>query len=240
MLPLSLVATTYPTPPFILLPPFLSKTLLENPARSPDETFFLALDAIKAFDEAHKNDAEYPSAMTSCLNVLVFLWAASTKKMTALSQIADSDDAALQLWGKSMHAARITTSVSTGNQGNGQANSQVMQQLNLSVQKQTDLIERLDSAKQSDNDAKKAKFTDLTDSTRNLILNASSSNGEVTPGTPNKLCAEFYSKKTASKARDFLQDSLTNTFSCIVSLDQGMATALYSGAFLRERDDVWS
>ena len=113
-----------------------------------------------------------------------------------------------------------------------------MQQLNLSVQKNIDLIERLDSAKESDRDSKKAKFDDLSDLSKNLILNASSNNGEVMPGAPNRLCAEFYSKKTSAKAKDFLQDTLTNTFNCIVSLDQGMATALYSGAFIRERDDL--
>ena len=85
---------------------------------------------------------------------------------------------------------------------------------------------------------KKSKLDDLPESSKDLILNASSVKGECTPGTPNSLCTDLYSKKTSSKAKDFLQDALTNTFNCIVDNDHEMDTALYSGAFVRERDDL--
>ena len=222
--------------PFVLLPPFITKVLLENVSRDPETLFFLFLDAMKAFDAEHKDDADYAEAILESKNLLIFLWAAFRKEIPILHQVSDSNDLRLKAFGVAIHAARITGTNNVSPTATGRSSpidSQVMQQLNLSVQKNTDLIERLDSAKESDRDSKKAKFDDLSDSSKNLILNASSNNGEVTPGAPNRLCAKFYSKKTSAKAKDFLQDTLTNTFNCIISLDHGMATASESRYYLQ-------
>ena len=94
------------------------------------------------------------------------------------------------------------------------------------------------SAEESDRDSKDIKFDDLSDLSKNLILNASSANSKVTPGAPNIIYAKSKCKKTSAKAKDFLQDTLTNTFNRIVSLDQVVTTALHSGAFICERQDL--
>ena len=94
------------------------------------------------------------------------------------------------------------------------------------------------SAKESYRDLRDVKLDDLSDSSKNLTLNASSANNKVTPGAPNRICAKANLEKTSAKAKDFLQDTLTNTFNYIVILDQDMATALHSRAFICERQDL--
>ena len=223
---------------YVLLPPFLAKALILEDSRKPEVLFFTVKDAITAFDEEHKDDAAYNKAIDECFYVLAFLWAASKATIPSVKQISDCDDSDLMTWCKSMHHNRITSSALSSDATPSSSNSQVIQQLNKTVQNNTELFERIEAARTSDKETKKAKFDDLPESSKNLILNASSVNGECTPGAPNSLCADFYSKKTASKAKDFLHDALTNTFNCIVDTDHGMATALYSGAFVRERDDL--
>ena len=65
--------------PFVLLPPFITKVLLENVSRDPETLFFLFLDAMKAFDAEHKDDADYAEAILESKNLLIFLWAAFRK-----------------------------------------------------------------------------------------------------------------------------------------------------------------
>ena len=77
----------------------------------------------------------------------------------------------------------------------------------------------------------------MHDSSKLLILNASSEDGNIAPETPIETCIQFFKQKTLAKALDFLQTSLTNNFNCCVAIELGLVTALYSGHFLRDRED---
>ena len=106
-----------------------------------------------------------------------------------------------------------------------------------SLQNQTDLIEELKVGREEARTENKVKFDDLHGSSSRLILNATSQNGEVTPGKPSTHCSEFYSKTSAAKAGNYLVSTLKDTYKCHPDLQQGLVQALYDGHFLRDRED---
>ena len=103
--------------------------------------FIQVLEAIKAFDEKHKDDAAYLLAMDQSFNVLVFLWAASKHEIPSFNQISDSDDSSLVKWSKSMHKTSIINNQSDSDNPSV-SESQVIQQLNRTVQNNTELFEQ--------------------------------------------------------------------------------------------------
>ena len=113
----------------------------------------------------------------------------------------------------------------------------MLQSLALSISNQTQFLETVRRERQDEIDKKDKKFDDLHDSSKLLILNASSTNGTDTPLVPVDSCSEFFNKKSVSKAMDFLVVTLSNELGCIVNVESGLTTSLYHGHFLRERED---
>ena len=73
--------------------------------------------------------------------------------------------------------------------------------LSTSIQAQAKLMEKIqDSVEQSSSD-RKEKFGDLHDSTKLLILNASSRNGEVTPIKHSLTCEAFFKNKSVIQSK---------------------------------------
>ena len=85
---------------------------------------------------------------------------------------------------------------------------------------------------------KKKKFDDISELSKALILNASAAeNALCTHATPCRTCEDFYAKKNALKAQEFLEEFL-KTAGCVAKVNQGMSLALYAGLFLRDVDDL--
>ena len=93
-----------------------------------------------------------------------------------------------------------------------------------------------DSVEQSSSD-RKEKFGDLHDSTKLLILNPFSRDGEVTPIKPSLTCEAFFKKKSVSDSKQLLIESLSGA-GCIVKIETGLVTALVNGQFLRDCEDT--
>ena len=105
------------------------------------------------------------------------------------------------------------------------------------IQAQTRFMEKMqENVRQSSSD-KKEKFDNLHNSTKLLILNASSRNGEVTLIKISLQCETFYKKKYVSQAKQYLIESLTDK-RCIVEIETGLVTALVNGQFLRDGEDT--
>ena len=115
--------------------------------------------------------------------------------------------------------------------------SQMFQNLAASIESQTQLFESICLEKHDEKLEKQNKYLELHDSAKSLILNASSEDGLNSLAEPSGHCIEFYNKKNISKAMDYLLTTLTHEYKCCVTMDTGLVTALYSGHFLRDRDD---
>ena len=227
--------------PFAILPPFLALDFIDMEDRDPESLFVQCQESIHKFDTEHNNDASYESAMDNCKHILAFLWAASKQLIEPIETVQASDDLETKRWCEIRHDSYLSTATS-GNRLNNtsignQISNEMLQSLSNSIQHQSDLFETFQREKKEDRDEKKNKYSDLHDSSQQLILNASSVDGRIAPEEPTTQCIDFFMKKNISKAMDFLMTTLTQDLRCCVDIDTGLVTALFGGHFIRDRED---
>ena len=239
-------ATIPPTRPYELksgvlqfLPPFISNPFIELTDKDPAHLLVDLNAIVTSFDSEHAGDTSFASACDNCKQLRAFLYCCATDKVNDLTCRPDPDDAELQLYKSKRHQDCILpVQDTTTSKDDTVGNTDAVQQLAVNLQNQTDLIEELKIGREEARSEKKVKFDDLHGSSSRLILNASSQNGEVTPGKPSSHCAEFFAKTSASKAGNFLVTTLKDEYSCHPDLQQGLIQALYDGHFLRDREDT--
>ena len=193
---------------------------------------------MNAYDESHADELGFKKSVDECKNILTYLWSTAKGLIPATIFVTGSDDSETSRWMSQRHNNCISSSSTTSNNSNnGGMNEEIIQSLTHSIDNQTILFESLRQDKQDEKEEKTNKYGDLHDSTKLLILNASSVEGDLVPTEPVLSCKDFFNKKNISKALDFLDTSLSQDLGCCVSIDTGLVTALYSGHFLRDRED---
>ena len=229
--------------PFLLLPPFLSTALITHETRSPTEIFLLCLNLIQQFDIDHDSDTTYTeTAKDHCKHVLSFLWGAAKGIVPPISIIPGTDDPPSISWSSTRHHSCLTPLVSSSSDDSDSTQSppvtaDIVQTLAHSINTQTDVWEKMRQDKKEASKEKSNKFSNLHDSTQLMILNASSLDGEDSPGIPTDHCTNFFAKTNISKALDYLQTTLDQEMECCVQLETGLIAALHAGHFLRDRED---
>jgi len=240
-----------------ILPPMLFTPYLELDTRSPSELLTETVSIMTMYDESHKDDPEemYPKAKENCAFVLQFLWAAINNRIPHLTCLADSDDAELTQWGRLRHHNCILPAHSasllplthpppglpplpTNTDTNlNDTSSTALHELSGNIKNQTEVLERMRQDRSDENKEKSHKFVSLHESTKRLILNASSLDGESVPTDPEQTCRDFYAKTTVGKALDFLAMTLKEKYRCVIDISTGLVSALYTGKFIRDRED---
>lgn len=230
---------------FVILPPFLSNPFVEMNTKDPAELLAATISLITEFDAAHPDFPNNKKARTQALYVAKFLWCAAHDHLDPLYFTVDQDDMEIETWNKKRHDNCILPSnpnITTRNVPRGmpppQQDTAAIHALANNVKEQADILERMRQDKSAERDEKKIKFDKLHDSTKNLILQASSPNRECTPLSPVKTCTNFYEKTTVAKAMDYLKMVMKEKLNCSVDISTGLVTALYTGKFTRERDDA--
>ena len=223
---------------FQFLPPFISSPFTELNDKDPAQLLVNLNAIISSFDQEHADDDTFAAACENCKQLRAFLYCSTKNKVPDLTCRPDPDDAELQRFKTRRQLDCVLPIVNHPNENdNAVGNTDAVQQLANNLQNQTDLIEELKIGREEARNDKKVKFDDLHGSSLRLVLNASSQNGEVTPGKPSTHCAEFFSKSSAAKAGNFLITTLKDAYSCHPDLQQGLVQALYDGHFLRDRED---
>ena len=238
-------ATTIPTngnknfthTTFVILPPFLSLHVIKQESRDPHSLFLTCLETIEDFDELNIDDTSMNKATEHCRHVLSYLWAATKELIPSINMVPGHDDQYIKRWSNARHQMCISSTTVTNYNQNPQAISdEVVQSLAQSINTQSQLFETFRQEK-SDEKEKSNKFETLHDSTKMLILNASSTDGITAAILPTDSCKEFYMKKNISKALDLLSTTMSQEYECCVQLETGLVTALHAGHFLRDRED---
>ena len=221
---------------FVILPPFMTDHILDLDTRDPMELLLTCKDLMRDFDRSNNDNSDFKKAVDNCKNLISFLWAASKSLIPQMIFVTACDDAEVSRWSLNRHN-NCLHDISRAPLENEGVNNEVIQSLAHSIDTQTILFENMRQEKQEEKEEKQNKYSDLHDSTKLLILNASSDDGESTPDQPVQSCIDFFNKKNISKALDFLTMSLSQDLNCCVSIETGLVTALYSGHFIRDRDD---
>ena len=220
---------------FVILPPFLFNPLISMDTREPVDMLIHCNRLITEFDSAIKDDPNYvTTADDQCKHVISFLWSASHNLVKPVSFVPATDDIVTKRWSTTRHATCILpqeTDMTTNDNGD------MLLTLANSIQVQTQFFEQFQQDRKADKDEKRQKFDDLHESSKTLILNASSTDGHSPTETPSAHCCEFFKKQSVSKAADYLTTTLTQEYNCCVSIESGLVTALYSGHFQRDRED---
>ena len=168
-----------------------------------------------------------------------FLWAASKGSINPLPCTPDGDDPELTAWGIDRHTRCILSTTHLVPTGHPPylptGNDPALHELASNIKSQTLVLEKMRQDKSEEKGAK--KWESLHESSKRMILHASSTNGESTPSNPGKLCSEFYNKTTVGKVMDFLATTLKEEQGCIIDLSPGLVSALLSGKFVRDRED---
>lgn len=228
---------------FVVLPPFLSVPYIQSNTRDPATLLVETVSLITTFDNANPNLTLENKARTQAINVLKFLWCAAKNHLDPLEFVSDRDDLEVEVWGKVRHATCILQDLGTPGTplvptGLPPVISPAIQELAGNVREQATILEKMRQDKSNKREEKKQRFDKLHDSTKNMILQASSEDGEAVPSLPAETCQNFYEKTTVAKAMDYLKITMKDKFNCSVDISTGLVTALYTGNFVRERDDA--
>ena len=227
--------TNFRHSPFVILPPFLFNPLVQMDSRDPAELLIACNKLISTFDSTIKEDPSYTqSADDNCKHVISFLWSACHGLVDPISFVPATDDIMTNNWSTTRHATCILPQ-NTEIQNN--QNGEMFLALANSIQVQTQFFEKFQQDRAADKEEKRHKFDDLHESSKQLILNASSIDCHSPSTTPSHHCSEFFKKQSVSKAADYLTTTLTQEFNCCVTIESGLVTALYSGHFQRDRED---
>ena len=225
--------------PFIILPPFLWNTASSLSDRSAENVFLEFSKHLKLFAEENKDkDAlKEEKLLKDTRRIFQFLWLVSKNQCSSIEMYPPSDDEDVLKWSKSKHETSL------GKYEREKSSSPSPQQVtappqvtvtnenssNEAWRKSFEQVAQL--ATQSE---KKKGFEKLHDSSKNLILNATSSNGQVRAGTPCTECEEFYKARTHGDAKLIFSKSMKYNWNCSVDVASGVIVNLYNGSFCRD------
>ena len=215
---------------FALLPPFLSNVVIETKDHSPASLFIEFMIAMVAFER--ENPSQDESAWTESGSILQFRWAVS-KNFIQPVVFEATDDEKATVWQILRSRRYILDDQDQASPSSFSPES--MMTLSSSIQAQTGYMEKIQESVAQNSSDKKEKFDYLHDSTKLLILNSSSRNGEVTQIKPSLKCETFYNKKYVSQSKQCLIESLADK-GCIVEIETSLVTTLVNGQFLRHRE----
>ena len=217
--------------PFLLLPPFLWETASKIDDKSPSSVFLTFSKSIDAFIEKHQDDTDLNTVTKrTCSNIYTFLWAASKGHITSIRTLPSVDDNEIETWSNLRHSQCLTRKETRL--------TQPVVNHNRDFDKIAQAIE-LQSASllASQTESSRKGFSKLDRSTRNLILNATSSNTEIASGSATEHCIDFYKQSSHGNARLHFIRTLKHSFKAQTEVSAGVITSIFNGGFTRSYDD---
>ncbi len=222
---------------FVVVPPFLVKTLGDSIAVNKENTnkiFFDVIVAIKEFDEAHKDDADFKEkAATKCKVLLHWLYVASrddNESGIAQIQFAICTNNGITARMKEFEKKHFAQAGNPQGQVT-QALVAPLEQLAASSKTTQEALLKISATQEkgSSNPSSEKSFAKIPESYRNMLLNASSI-GEVRPSTMGEDAMEFFKQSGVKQAHIHL-NSLLDGKGIRVSIPHSVVNALFCGAF---------
>ena len=220
--------------PFIELPPFLWDLFSNLNSKSAEEAFILSLKTIEEFKNniSDSDKAEAEDTVEVSKNLLLFLWAAASDLVPKVHINLEQDNERVERWSNMRHRACLDVATVNDSQSVSTSitSSEELERLQATID---DLRNSQRSMTSNLMDEKKG-FEKLHIASRQLILNASSPDGEMMAGSPSHHCKEFFACKTASLAKATFIRSMKRDFNCHVNPPNGVTTNIFNGQFIWE------
>ena len=218
--------------PFVLLPPILWDLFISSEDKSASSLLLNLITTLKEIEENNIDNDTTDEVADHCIHIAHFLWAANKNLIPSVSVAPPGDNEEVLQWAQTRHQNCFPSIPKPRTNQEVSSNIQSFESLSQAIEKS------FQSFPGSDNAEKSPKgFMKLHDSTRNLILNASSQNSEIAASDPCEDCAMFFKTSSHGTARMYILKSLENKFGCNVSIAQGVIMNLFNGNFLRAFDE---
>ena len=222
---------------FVAVPPFLVKVLGNSIAVNKEDTNKILLDvivAIKEFDEAHKDDADFKEkAAIKCKLLLHWLYVASRDDAeNSIAQIHFSicTNEGIMARMKDFEKKHFSHNENQHTQVT-QALVAPLEQLAASSKTTQETLLKMSSTqdKTSASSSSEKSFAKIPESYRNMLLNASSV-GEARPSALTEEAMDFFKQPGIKQAHIHL-NSLLDGKGIRVSIPHSVVNALFCGAF---------
>ena len=217
--------------PFILLPPILWEATLSSTSKKPEDLFLVLKNSIIEYDSINSRSDDKDEVAESCYHILHFLWAATKSEIPSLIVGPLGDDEEAGIWAKNRHSNCLGPQTSCTSQ------TPTRERDLWSIEAMNQIIEKSSQNLNDEQGKTKKGFEKLHDSTKLLILNASSPNGEIAASSPPEDCRLFFQAASHGSAKLFILKSLKNKFGCNVEIAQGVIMNIFNGNFLRSFDE---
>ena len=218
--------------PFMVLPPFLWEAALNLPSKEPAAVLLNFMNTLSDFSANHE-DSEFLSKenlQKSCKRLFQFLWLAEKDEATSLILLPPSDDQEIIDWSNFKHSQCLAKKQSEIQPNIIPDRRVSFQQPSVNEELLRNSIEQISRLAP---ESKKKGFEKLQESTKTLILNASSTDGMSKPNEPTDECKTFFSQSGSAEAKTVLAKSLEFKWGCIVKITSGLVLSLYTGHFTR-------
>ena len=220
---------------FIPIPPFLIRpiaTSIDSNKGNPGKILFDVIQAIKDFDEAHKDDASFTEkAAIKCKLFLHWLYVATkddAENGIAQIQFAPCSDEGLMSNAKNFERANFAHPQDPQRQVT-QALVAPLEQLAASSKTTQEAVLKSLLTHEKDSSSSDKSFSKIPASYKNMLLNACSV-GEAQPSKMGEEAMEFFKLSGIKQAHIHL-NSLLESRGIRVSVSHAVANALYCGAF---------
>ena len=172
---------------------------------------------------------------SSCKRLLQFLWVAKHGELPSLVITPPENDIETLNWSKFCHEGCLDrdpvhhSSIYSPRTVPQPEIHQIPSQPQIDFQNSLNQLAKLAPV----NDKKKG-FEKLHPSTQNMILQASSTNGEIRAAAPWKECENFFKSASHSDAKINFLKTMLHTWDCNVYVTSGVIINLFNGNFARE------
>ena len=225
---------TYAVHRIAILPPFLTKCVIEANLTDGVDLFFATRQAILDHDAEHETDDSfvYAAEDPNCRNILAFLWAVgqANNNIKAPGATTVTDSNPVNHWAAQLHTLWIKPNTSTTNTDLTDRLAQAIE--NQTMENRDNRLERTRIHDETHN-----SFSRLHQRCQRMVLHASATwdrdnRSWEAPHVPCSTAKDFFAAKTSGDALTILLDYLNLDRKKSAQVQPGAVNALHKGKFL--------
>ena len=231
-------ATNFKGSACFVLAPFLRDAILAADTNDPNELILVALKAASDFNSLHDGDEEFGDGSIHSNDFSLWAWGVSNGHITETKLMIRPNDSELSMHQFRRQSECIQLSGSSLNTLTSKSNDEILNQLQVSISMQTEAAEISNNLRREELDRKieaeefkRDRTKRLHPSCKNMILMASSFDGDLPAENLVAACNAFFNKENEALADQELCILFEQRGMANVGFAHGLVQSLRSGFF---------